>query len=95
MAWILNKQTKVITECSNKDVIKVCKNDLLNYAVTSTYEEAKNVIDKEVIQEKENRPSLSKMKVDELRTLAEEMGIDHAGLNAEELRKVIKDEQSA
>ena len=63
--------------------------------MTSTYEEAKNVIDKEVIQEKEYRPSLSKMKVDELRALAEEMGIDHAGLNAEELRKVIKDEQSA
>lgn len=95
MAWILNKKTKVITECLNKDVIKVCKNDLFNYAVTSSYEQAKNMIEKEVIQEKENRPSLAKMKVDELRALAEEMGIDHAGLNAEELRKVIKDGQSA
>lgn len=37
--FILNKNTKIIQECHNKDVIKVCRKDTKNYAVAATREE--------------------------------------------------------
>lgn len=37
--FILNKRTKVIQECHNADVIKVCSKDTKNYIVAATKEE--------------------------------------------------------
>ena len=36
---------------------------------------------------------LSKMKLDDLKTLAKELDLEHDGLNCDELRKIIKDAQ--
>ena len=95
MAWIYNKITKVMTECRNADVIKICKMDSMNYIVS----DEKETIDTEkesveTTETKEVKVPLSKMKVDNLRSLAAELGIeDIEGLTADELRKVIKDVQ--
>lgn len=48
-------------------------------------------VDKKV-PEASKKP-LSKMKVDELKELAAELGLEADGLTADELRKVIKDNQ--
>ena len=96
MAWIYNKGTKLMTECRNKDVIKVCKADTTNYVVAETKEMVETVLKAlEVTEEKkEEKVPLSKMKVDDLRALANELGIeDTDGLTADELRKVIKTAQ--
>lgn len=36
--FILNKNTKIIQECHNQDVIKVCRKDTKNYVVAETKE---------------------------------------------------------
>lgn len=38
---ILNKNTGFTTECSNNDVIKICKADTLNYEVSELIEQKK------------------------------------------------------
>lgn len=45
--FILNKNTKMIQECKNKDVIKVCRKDTKNYAVAATREELEAVAHQE------------------------------------------------
>lgn len=51
--FILNKNTNVIQECVNRDVIKVCEKDAKNYAVAATKEELMNGISQEPQEEPE------------------------------------------
>lgn len=95
MAWIYNKKTGLLTECTNKDVIKTCKNDVKNYIVDQDVEVLKKTIGQMTSTEeaKETKTPLSKMKVDELKDLASELGLTADGLTADELRKIIKEAQ--
>ena len=43
LVTILNKQTGFSTECSNDDVIKICKADTVNYEVKEVKELVKEV----------------------------------------------------
>ena len=84
-----------MTECRNADVIKVCKMDPTNYVVSDKEETIEiEVKSAEAEETKETKVPLSKMKVDDLRALAKELGIeDTNGLTSDELRKVIKTAQ--
>lgn len=95
MAFIYNIKTKVMTECINVDVIKICKKEPLNYIVEDKKEDLEKSINQlELPDEKvSTKVSLSKMKLDDLKVLATSLGLETDGLNCDELRKVIKDEQ--
>ena len=93
MAFIYNIKTTVSTECLNNDVIKICRTDPLNYIVSDSLDDLNNQIkqlegiDKSV---KPNKP-VSKMKLDELKVYAEELGIENIdSLTKDELIAVIK-----
>lgn len=45
--FILNKNTNIIQECHNKDVIKVCRKDAKNFAVAATRAELEAVAHQE------------------------------------------------
>ena len=93
MAYIYNIKTAVSTECLNKDVIKICRSDPLNYIVSDSLDDLnKQIKQLEGIDEsiKPNKP-VSKMKLDELKAYAEELGIENIdSLTKEELIAVIK-----
>lgn len=87
MSFIKNIKTGITTECINKDVIKVCKADPLNYIVEDSLEA---LLSSEEKSAKKNKP-LSKMNVAELKELAKEMNIDaDDSLTKDELFAVIK-----
>lgn len=86
--FILNKKTGVVSECSNPDVIKYCKNDSEDYTVS---ENKKDLIKSSDDKKGDLDKPLEKMKVEELKTFALEKDIDVTGLNKEEMLKVIKD----
>ncbi len=44
-------------------------------------------------QDTDKKVPLSKMKLEDLKKTAEELGLDSGGLNCDELRKIIKDAQ--
>lgn len=52
--FILNKNTKIIQECHNKDVIKVCSKDAKNYAVAATRAELEGKASQEAQKQPEN-----------------------------------------
>lgn len=54
LVTILNKQTGYSTECSNDDVIKICKADVDNYEVKELVKEFKELV-KEVKVRKPKR----------------------------------------
>ena len=94
MVFIHNIKNKVTTECLNEDVIKVCKKDPLNYLVSDKLDELNakvakidNVSDADTSSTK---TPLSKMKLEELKAVAEKIGIDTSGLTRDELIKIIK-----
>lgn len=93
MAYIYNIKTTVSIECLNKDVIKICRSDPLNYIVSDSLDDLnKQIKQLEGIDEsiKPNKP-VSKMKLDELKAYAEELGIENIdSLTKEELIAVIK-----
>lgn len=97
MAFIYNIANKVLTECHNNDVIKVCKKDPLHYLVDDKEESIKKAIQSlsEPTDEKtqNTKTPLSRMKLEDLKILATELGLDTDGLNCDELRKIIKDAQ--
>lgn len=97
MAFIYNIENKVLTECHNKDVIKICKKDPLHYLVDEKEGEIRKSISSLELKEddkcNEVKLPLSKMKLDDLKSLAIELGLDVEGLNCDELRKIIKDAQ--
>ena len=88
MAYIYNIKTTVST-----DVIKICRSDPLNYIVSDSLDDLnKQIKQLEGIDEsiKPNKP-VSKMKLDELKAYAEELGIENIdSLTKEELIAVIK-----
>ncbi len=91
MAWIYNKSTKVLTECRNKDVIKVCKADIDKFIVGDSKEKVKKLAEVEETEVSELEKPLDKMKVDELRALAEKRGIEGANsFTKAELIEVLK-----
>lgn len=93
MSFIKNIKTGITTECINKDVIKVCKADPLNYIVEDSLEALLSSESSESSEEKsakKNKP-LSKMNIAELKELAKEMNIDaDDSLTKDELFAVIK-----
>lgn len=93
MSFIKNIKTGITTECINKDVIKVCKADPLNYIVEDDLEALLSSESSESSEEKsakKNKP-LSKMNIAELKELAKEMNIDaDDSLTKDELFAVIK-----
>lgn len=97
MAFIYNIKNKVMTECLNKDVIKICEKDPLNYLVSDKLDELKskitetNEINGADDANKGIKTSLSKMKLEELKAVAEKIGITADGLTRDELIKIIKD----
>ena len=54
LVTILNKQTGYSTECSNDDVIKICKADVDNYEVKELVKEVQELV-KEVKVSKPKR----------------------------------------
>ena len=52
--FILNKKTKVIQECHNADVIKVCRKDANNYTVAATRAELEGKGSQEPQEQPEN-----------------------------------------
>jgi hypothetical protein len=90
MSFIKNIKTGITTECINKDVIKVCKADPLNYIIEDSLEALLSSESSEEKSAKKNKP-LSKMNVAELKELAKEMNIDaDDSLTKDELFAVIK-----
>ncbi len=93
--WIYSKKNKVLTECSNKDVIKVCKKDSDTFIVEESYEKIKKLIEVETESEKTSNgieKPLKDMDIKELRTVAEEKGIENfEKLTKAELIKVLSE----
>lgn len=90
MAWIYNKQTKVLTECHNKDVIAICKKDVEEYAVNADKAMLLKLI--EIEEEPATAPDkkLEDYTVPELKKMAEEQGIEgFSSLTKAELLKVL------
>lgn len=87
MAWIYNKATKVITECHNKDIIKICKKDVEGYQVSDTKESISISNPDSLTAEKKNP---KKMSASELREYAEQQGIEVTeGLTMREILSIL------
>lgn len=85
--YIRNK-SGLIQECHNEDVIRACQKDIEHFTVAENRE---SLTAKEAVNKPEDKPEMEKMKVDELRSLAKERGIEGAAsLNKEELLAVLK-----
>lgn len=93
MAFIYNIKNKVLTECHNKDVIKICKKDPIHYVVEDKKENVEKSIANLNISSEASKVPLSRMKLDDLKATASQLGLECEGLNCEELRKIIKDAQ--
>lgn len=93
MAFIYNIKNKVLTECQNTDVIKLCKKDPIHYVVEDKKETAEKSIANLNISTEASKVPLSRMKLDDLKATASQLGLECEGLNCEELRKIIRDAQ--
>ena len=94
--YIKNIKTGIVQECSNKDVIKVCRKDAENYVVTEgePVTQVLEVVDKMTEPEIPLTPEkdLEDMTVSELKALAKEKGIDGtSSLSKEDLLAVLKE----
>lgn len=96
MAFIYNIKNEVLTECINKDMIKICRKDPLRYIVESKKEDIHKKINelKNVDISQAKIPPLSKMNNTQLKEVAESLGlIDYESLTNKELIEVIKERQ--
>lgn len=85
--YIKNK-SGLIQECHNEDVIRSCRKDADHFTVSETLED---LIVKENVNQPAENLELEKMKVDELKALAREKGIEGAAsLTKGELLEVLK-----
>lgn len=83
--YILNLKTKAVQECSNKDIVKICKKHPDEYEVSEKKEELKQL-------NSGNEADISEMKAGELKRLAKENGIEDAdSMKKEELLEILKD----
>lgn len=92
--FIKNLKTGLVQECRNKDVLRVCKKSPMEYKVADTAEELEAETMKEELGVKKTQEvkNFTKMKVDELKALAEEIGIEAAeSLTKDELVAVLKE----
>lgn len=84
--FIKNLKTKLIQECKNKDVIDICKKNPQEYAVAEKKED--------LLEQTEGSKALSDMKINELRALAKEKGIEGcAEMKKEELLIALSPEE--
>lgn len=93
--WIYSKKNKVLTECSNADVIKICKKDSDTFIVEQSLDEIKELINVEIKSEKssnETKKELKDLAINDLKKLAEEQGIENfENLTKVELIKVLSE----
>lgn len=96
--FIKNKDSGLIQECSNKDVIKICQKDVEHFEVMETIlgpeSESEQNGEAADVQElgREAKKDMEDMTVAELKTLAKEKGIDGvSSLNREDLLAILKD----
>jgi hypothetical protein len=94
--YIRNIKTGIVQECSNIDVIKVCRKDAENYVVTEgePVTPILEVVDKMTEPELPltTEKDLEDMTVPELKALAKEKGIDgFSSLNRDDLLSVLKE----
>lgn len=86
----IKNRSGLIQECHNEDAIRSCRKDTDHFTVTERLDDltAKEEIKPSVEMKK---PELEKLKVDELKALAKEKGIEGAAsLTKEELLAVLK-----
>ena len=76
MAWIYNKKTKVLTECRNNDVIKICKKDTERYAVDEVEENLLKITEDKKESADKTEKNLNEYKVAELKEMAIKRGIE-------------------
>lgn len=96
--FIKNKDSGLIQECGNKDVIKICQKDVEHFEVMETMPgpepEPEQNGEAADVQEPgwEAEKDMEDMTVAELKALAKEKGIDGvSSLNREDLLAVLKD----
>lgn len=94
--YIRNIKTGIVQECTNKDVIKVCRRDSENYVVSEgePVTQALEVIEEVTVPEMSlaSEKNLEDMTVSELKALAKEKGIDGtSSLAKEDLLAVLKE----
>lgn len=88
--FILNKKTKVIQECRNADVIKICKKDVDTYQVAEKLEALEPMAVKETTKESADYDS---MNLQELKAVAKARGMEgYSVLSKDELLSVLKGE---
>lgn len=86
--YIRNK-SGLIQECHNEDVIRSCRKDTDHFTVAERLED---LAVNEEVKQPEEKPELDKMKVDELKAIAKEKGIEGAAsLTKDELLAVLKE----
>ena len=96
MAFIYHKESKVLTECLNKDVIKLAKKEPETHIVNEDEGKIKKII--QIEEENDNlsddtkeEKDFAKMKVEELRVIAKANGIHGCEvLKKEELLKILE-----
>lgn len=73
------------------NVERIIPDDHLEKYIKDGYQKIGNISAEE--NQEEKKVPLSRMKLDDLKTLATSIGLETDGLNCDELRKVIKDAQ--
>ena len=73
------------------NVERIIPDDHLEKYIKDGYQKIGDISVEE--NQEEKKVPLSRMKLDDLKSLATSLGLDTDGLNCDELRKVIKDEQ--
>ena len=82
--FILNKETKVIQECTNKDAIKCCKKDSEHYEVAATKKELLELTDSEPQKEPQKTEAGEEIPGENQKNGSEDTQEPHGGKKEEE-----------